>query len=404
MDKKQLKRIEAALTSLVMDEPFFAVLALKFSLVEKNDIDTFSTDGKNLFYNPAFCAGLKEAEIRTILAHEVLHCALGHLWRMPAGADHQTWNEAADHETNWTLEETNILEKNKGRVEPFPFPDKENICMSPEYKGQAAEKIYSHLSKNKKEENQNGQGQGPQQKPGKGKGQGQQGQGQKKGPGMGEFIPQMDKAKAEELKEQWNRATIQAAKIAKGKGNTPEQIKRLIEELVSPKVNWKQILREFLRDIAQDDYNFLKSNPRYADNDFFLPTLHSEGAGKIVFAVDTSGSITQENLKDFLSEAQNCLDELCPKKLTVISCDTKIQTKHYYEPGEKISGKLLGGGGTNFSPVFEEMENEERPDILVYLTDLQGRFPDIEPDYPVIWITQGKKERVPFGNVVRIEN
>lgn len=395
-----IKKIESALTKLVIQEPFFATLAFLFSIKEDKEIPTFCTDGKNLFFNPEFCAGLKMEEIKTVLAHEVLHCALGHLWRMPTGADHETWNEAADHETNWILEESNETSRNRGQAEPFPFPCKESICLGNEFKGQAAEKIYQTLSKRKKPQGGGGQ---QDQKNQNGKG-GTQGKGNKPG-NFGDFIPQIQKVKAEQLKEEWNRATIQAAKVAKDKGNLPAEIKRMIEEIINPKINWKQILRDFLRELAENDYNFAIPNVRYFETtDFYLPSLKSETAGNVVFAVDTSGSITGENLSEFIAEAQSCLDELSPKKLTVISCDARIHEIETYEPGEKIKSNWKGGGGTDFRPVFRHLENEN-PDVLIYLTDLMGDFPAEEPPYPVLWIHQptGRQESAPFGNMIPIE-
>ena len=118
----QLDRIDKAMTSLVLDQPFFAVLAMKLKVSENTQIPTFATNGRDLFVNPEFCASLSEKEIVTVLAHEVLHCALGHSWRMPVGHDAKLWNVACDNEVNWELEENNVLAKSRSAVAPFPWP------------------------------------------------------------------------------------------------------------------------------------------------------------------------------------------------------------------------------------------------------------------------------------------
>lgn len=394
----QAKRIDKALTALVLDEPFFATLALKLAIVESTDIPTFCTDGKSLLYNPEFCATLKDGEIKTLLTHEVLHCALGHLWRLPNEADKETWNIATDNEVNHTLEESNILANERGQTTPFPFPDKDNICLSPEFRGMAAEKIYGELNKKKQNQKQpnstsNKQGKGKPQAPTHGNGK------------CDCFKPINDKAKASQLKTEWEKAIIQAANVTKKKGKLPAQFERLVASLVSPAVDWKAVLRDFLREFSTNDYSFARSNPRFVDSGFYMPVLHSESAGNVVFVIDTSGSIPDETVKEFLTEAQSCLDELTPSQLTVMSCDAHIQTNDNYTVGDTIKHNLQGGGGTSFIPVFDYYAKaNETPDVLVYLTDLQGSFPTTTPDFPVVWIVKSRDatEKVPFGHVVEI--
>lgn len=393
-----MTRIEKALTILVLDQPFFAVLAMRLQNIESKEIETFATDGTRLFINPDFCATLSDQEIVTVLAHEVLHCALGHIVRMPAGADMKTWNIAADNEVNWQLEEVN----KKSGLNPFPWPSCGKI-LEDRFEGQAAEIIYNTLANEKPKEqkgNQSKQGTSGQKK-GKSKSQGQDQAGETK-KSFGEIIP-VPQDQKEELKQVWERAIVQADKMARERGNIPSAIKELIEEITTTKIDWKSLLRDYLSATAKEDYSFQHANMRYADTDFLLPSLHNEKPGHLVFAIDTSGSISRELLTEYIAEAQRALDELEPEKLTVIYIDAAIQSLREYQPGDKIDLEILGGGGTDFRPVFEAMNKaDDMPKVVVYLTDLAGQFPTECPEYQTLWITETKGQAVPFGEVIEV--
>lgn len=387
----QLQRIDKAMTALVLDQPFFAVLAMKLVVSESTKVPTFGTNGRDLFVNPKFCATLSDKEIVTVMAHEVLHCALGHAWRMPIGYDSVRWNIACDNEVNWELEENNNTAKSRSAVPPFPWP----ACgkeMQDRFKGQAAEKVYRQLEKEPKQSGGQGQGQGQ----GKGNGQGDGDY----GTDFGQVL-QADK-NDKLLKEEWERAVVQAVKSTKGRGSIPSAIEEMVEKITSNKVDWRSLLRDCLYTIAKEDWNFQKSNQRYtATTEFIMPSLHNEKAGHIVFAIDTSGSIDQDMLKEFLAEAQMALDDLQPEKLTIIQCDAEIHKVEEYEPGDTISVKAYGRGGTDFRPVFKWCDKqEETPKVLVYLTDLDGDFPKSVPEFPVIWVTESRQE-APFGETVK---
>lgn len=382
----QLQRIEKALTALVLDQPFFAVLAMRLPIVMDNKkTPTFATDGQSLYINAEFCASLKDKEIITVLAHEVLHCALGHIWRKPEGADHETWNRAIDNEANWELQAANDKARHNSQAEPFPWPScgKE---MEDRFKGVAAEIVYRALSEEK-----------PPSESGPGK-KGQTGQ----GPSFGEVLPVPQDAKPQ-IKEVWDRAVMQAAKVAQEKGHIPGAIEEMIKRITSNKVDWRAVLRDYLSTAAHEDWSFRQPNSRYADSDFVLPSLNNERAGKIVFAIDTSGSINSELLSAFISEAQQCLDDLNPESLTVIYCDADIQAIDTYEPGDIIKEKVTGRGGTDFRPVFDHCNKlEEIPKVLVYLTDLEGDFPEEKPEYRTLWLSTSDRVNPPFGDVIEI--
>ena len=207
------------------------------------------------------------------------------------------------------------------------------------------------------------------------------------------------------MKREWEMATIQAARVAKGRGNLPGAIKRLVEEIIQPKADPRAMLRDFMMEIAHDDWCWTHPNVRYADSDLIMPSLRNEKMGKVYFATDTSGSIDAHVLEVFGGFKQEVLDSMCPTALVDLCCDTQITSEKEYTPGDIISKEALGGGGTDFRPVFERLEKEpETPLVLVYLTDLDGRHYKQDPGYPVLWVTWEKKPReAPFGTVIQIE-
>ena len=157
-------------------------------------------------------------------------------------------------------------------------------------------------------------------------------------------------------------------------------------------VSWREVLRDFIRRSARDDYAWNRVNQRHLTRSFILPALHSERMGRLVCAVDTSGSIDHEILAEFQAEVQAALDELRPEAVEIIVCDAKVHATQRFEPSDEVRIDAKGGGGTDFRPVFGadrrgprrgardkrrpdiggEMEQDEPPAAVVYFTDLQG--------------------------------
>jgi len=204
-------------------------------------------------------------------------------------------------------------------------------------------------------------------------------------------------------KDQLKRTKTEWFLILDGDEIWPKNTKKeLVEKIISTKVDWRSLLRDFLSTTAQEDWNFARPNTRFEDTGFLMPSLHNEKAGHIVFAADTSGSINSQLLAEYIAEAQQALDELSPEKLTVIYCDAAIQAIKEYEPGDKIDVETVGRGGTDFRPVFDHFNKaDELPKVLVYLTDLCGDFPTEAPEYPVLWITEYDQE-APFGETIKV--
>jgi predicted metal-dependent peptidase len=392
------KLAERARMKVLFQVPFFAPAVAKLPIVWDANTQTASTDGECIKWNPEWFDKLEEQVRVTVLCHEAMHCMLGHLWRVPAavqGADGwRLWNEATDHAVNLQLDQFAQAVVGKKLANPFPFPQPESdYCKDPQYAGLAEEQIFARLNR------PGGKGSGGGKPGGSGKGAG------KGRPSFGEMErPQgqsADPAKQKQLANDWDGTLIQACHIARGRGELPAGMERIVRDLVSNKVPWWEVLRSWLREQAADDWNFLKPAVEFEASGFILPSLDGEKIGRVVFATDTSGSIDHELLSVFQGEKQTCLDEMKPRSVVDIYCDAQIHAVREYSPGDTMKRDCPGGGGTNFRPVFDHCAKmPEAPKALVYLTDLDGTFPKEDPGYPVLWVTWTKDGKAPFGEVI----
>lgn len=404
------KRVERAQMRVLFRVPFFAPAVAKLPVefdkmehIKNPEARTAHTDGTKIVINPDFVDKLSDDQLVTLLCHEACHPMLGHLWRAPVAAkvdqeSWDTWNKATDHAVNLMLKEFSALTMGKRLADPFPFPDPpEAYCADPKFAGMAEEQIFNILNNRPKGPGGGGKG----GKPG-GKG-GQPGPGSM--PSFGQFNQPgkaADPTQQKHLQNDWNNTLIQAAEMAKGRGELPAGMERLVDQLVNPKVPWVEILRSWLREQCNDDWNYLKPDVMMEESGFLMPSLDDEKFGPIVFATDTSGSIDHEMLKQFQSEKQNCLDDIRPSSLLDIYCDSAIHKVAEYHPGDTISREAPGGGGTSFVPVFEMVAKLPNPPrCIVYLTDLDGSFPK-DPQVPCLWVTWTKGGKAPFGDVVYV--
>lgn len=355
-----LKRLAQARTALLLDNPFFGVLALRLRMIEDPTCDTAWTNGTTIAFSPAFADTLSQDELTAILAHEVMHCACGHPWRRNA-RDPQRFNVACDYAINGILKDAG-----------FKLPS--SALLDAQYAGKWAEWIYDRLP-----EGQNGNGNG------------------KDDPsGLGEVRDAPADSPVSET--EWQQSTEQAKNIAQAQGKLPGSLKRELDKLTETRVDWRSLLRRYVQEIVKADYSWSKPNPRYFASGLFLPALHSIACGRLVVAIDTSGSIDTVLLAQFASEVQAIAAELQPSSVDVMYCDTKVHRVDTFERNEPITMQAEGGGGTSFAPVFDAID--ESPACLIYFTDLYGSFPDVAPEYPVIWAVSSGKTDVPFGDVV----
>jgi len=395
-----LDKILKARSILILDHPFFGSLAVRLGLVENNQVPTMITNGKDILYNSEFIDSLPTREIVGTLAHEVMHIALGHLWRR-GSRQHGKWNTACDYPINENLMDAG-----------FALPGEPLVDQK--YFNLPAEEIYSLLPQ--EEEKKDGQGDDKKDDEQKGKGKGQ-GKGQGKGKddkknekkddmsdpgGCGGVMSISDTQENKEEKAEWKAAVNQALQISQG--NLPANMKRRLKEILNPEVPWHILLRDFVERTARNDYDWTRPNRRYIGLNVILPSLISEQLPETIIAIDTSGSIDNEALSIFAAEASNVLGAY-DTTIRIIYCDTKIQKEEIFTRADlPIKFNPKGGGGTNFCPVFDYIrEKNLTPACLIYFTDLYGKFPSKEAEYPTMWLTTTKDKKAPFGMTVNFK-
>lgn len=351
---------------MVLDHPFFGSLALRLRLLEDASTDTAYTDGVVMGYNPAFIQSLGKPETQWLIAHEVLHLAFFHHTRKN-GRDADRWNAAADYAINGVLSEAG-------------FRAPQGALFNPMFAEKSAEEIYDLLPDN-----------GSATESGK----------------LGEVrdAPASCNGDLKKAEAACRVQMAQALQQAKAMGSLPGSIRKLVQNLLYPALDWRELLRQYLEQAACNDYCWLNPSRRYLNQGLILPGLHSKELGNMVVAVDTSGSIDIDALTRFATEISAVLEafDVC---IDVLYCDAKVQGHHQYDRQDlPLKLKPIGGGGTDFRPVFEWVEdNDISPCCMVYLTDLEcHRFPEVIPDYPVLWVTTSSRDgKVPFGEVVKL--
>lgn len=365
-DERALDRIINARTALVLDHPFYGRCALALKLVEDRSCQTMWTDGVHMGYNPDFVATLSDQELIAVVAHEGSHCVAGHVWRRNS-REPRKWNIACDYAINPLI-----------KAGGFDLPK----CglLNPAYEGMSAEAIYGKL---------------PDPPPSGG------GKGGK--PDAGDALDEVrDAPNPQEVEADWKVTAAQAVKIAKMMGNVPAGIEQFVDEMLKPKLPWRELLRRFCHAIKADDLTWRRPNRRHAASDIYLPSLHSETTPPMVVVIDTSGS-TGEHQEQFGREMKSIVEEVLPEKTVVIYCDCRVQKVVEFERGEFVTEHFKGSGGTSFVPPFQHVEGMDiEPACLIYLTDLEGDFPS-PPAYPTLWVSTTDKT-APFGETIQLDD
>ena len=405
-----LTKLAAARTRLIMESPFLGALVMHLPLKVGGDgCATTGTDAQAFYFNPKFVENLSLAQTQFVLAHEAMHCAMGH----PQRRNHRMkrrWDVACDHAVNLILIEEGLK------------PPLHGILADQNFMTLSAEEIYPLIPEDTPEEsfdqhlfdNDNEQGASPDQderqddpEGGEAGGQGKEGQSeaeQQQGSGSqaSQKPNELSPSEREELAEQWKNRLAAAAQAARQAGKLSQSMMRWVDGLLAPSLPWRALLARFFAINQRDDYSWHRPSRR--EGDALLPRLSSEGI-EVVAAIDTSGSISDDELREFVTEL-DALKGQVRARVTLLACDNQVagNAPWEFEPWDTVQlpSGLEGGGGTDFRPVFDWVEHENRsPDMLVYFTDAEGDFPKLPPNYPVIWLVKGKG-RVPWGERVQL--
>jgi predicted metal-dependent peptidase len=222
-----------------------------------------------------------------------------------------------------------------------------------------------------------------------------------------------DKATPADLKQEEQEqkiAVTQAANQAERMGNMPEGLDREIKELVKPKVDPRDLLQQFVAMSAKNDFAWTPPSRKYICQGLYLPSLKSEELGTVVLVLDTSISIHQKELDQFSSIVSAILETYIIDAV-VLYCDTEVYEPEYFKKEDlPLDLKMKGGGGTDFRGPFKFIEDNNIDLVcLIYLTDLEcDKYPEYEPDYPVMWISTVPENRLwyglpPWGEVIYID-
>lgn len=407
-------KLAAARTRLILDKPFLGALVMHLPLraADPKWCKTTATDAKYFYYNPAYIDRLNLEQTQFVLAHEAMHCALSHFARRNH-RQKRRWDVACDYAVNMILDD-----------ERMHGPD--NALMNAAYRGLTAEEIYPVLHEDPPEEIQDmhlfdnessdgGEGEPQEQDSGEGKdassGKDSQGasqaerqEGQDAAPEAGEagLTPPAPPSDPGQLDEQWKSRLAAAAQAARQAGKLSASLMRLVDDLLAPQLPWRALLARYMMNAARDDYSFQRTSRR--ESTALMPRLSSQSVD-VVVALDTSGSVREDELREFLTEI-DALKGQVRANITLHACDDKLDVQGPWRFAQweplKLPEGVAGGGGTDFRPVFEWVEQEHlNPDLLVYFTDAQGDFPAREPAYPVIWLVKGKSP-VAFGTRIQL--
>ena len=417
MDKKVIR----AKVQLMLNYPFFGALAARLELKEW-DKDTFATNGKHIlvpakhyydgtdktvvkepgpYFGKPMYPGYDDKQLEAVIAHEVGHCALLHIFRL-GNRNPQGFNIAGDFVINWMLKQEN-----------FTLPP--SWLYDEKFANMHTEKVYELL---KKESQKGGKGKKPKDggEPGEGGCGGYGGNpfDEYQTPGNMKDVQYKDKKDSKDGQGQegdgpteadWKDAIANAANQAKQKGKLPAGFEEFINDFLDPKIPWQQVLLRYLQSSRGcSDYRGFPYRRSFIHRGLYVSSLAGDSV-ELVCAIDTSGSIGQDEFKSFLGEICGICRAFGEYKIHLLQCDAKVQEYTEIESETDIPNKMKGRGGTSFVPVFDKVDELELNDLpLVYFTDLCGDFPTEERP-SVYWVVKeewAKHAKPPFGEVIEL--
>jgi predicted metal-dependent peptidase len=385
LDRVVREKLISARVGLLLKASFFGNLATRLKLINADEwCATAATDGRNFYYNTRFIEMLRPKEIEFLFGHEVLHCVYDHFGRR-GDRDPQLWNIANDYCVNGDLVKHNVGEK----ITSVP-------CLyDRKYDGMSSEEVYDQLYEKATkidigslldqmiDEHLDGDGDGD-------------GEGDEEGRGRPKLTAEEKQAIKDEIKE----AMLAAAATVDGAGNLPLGVKRLIQQLTEPQLNWREILRMNLESTIKADYTWMRASRKGWHMDAVMPGQKPDEMIDIAVMLDASGSISPDMLKDFLSEIQGIMDSFPSYKIHVVTFDTDCYNPAQYDSDNldsMIDYEVSGGGGTDFDCMFTYLKEQEiTPRRLIVFTDGYpfGSWGDAEY-CDTTWILHGTTTIVP---------
>ena len=389
LDREVREKLITARVGLLLRASFFGNLATRLKLVNADEwCSTAATDGRHFYYNSRFIDMLKPKEVEFLFGHEVLHCVYDHFGRR-GDRDPMLFNVANDYAVNGDLKKHRVGE----------FITSVPCLYDSKYEGMSSEEIYDDLYENAEkinisdlidkllDDHLDGEGDSDSDDDGDEK----DGKGKK---------PKMSAEERQQIRDEIKEAVLSAAAASDGAGNLPAGVKRLIQDMTAPKMNWRELLRMQLESTIKSDFTWMRASRRGWHMDAVMPGMKNDELIDIAIGIDASGSIDERMLRDFLSETQGIMDQFQSYKIHIFTFDTRV-----YNPAQYNSDNLdticdyevKGGGGTDFDAIFDYLKEERiEPKRLVVFTDGYpfGSWGD-ENYADTVWIIHGNTTVVP---------
>lgn len=355
---RELDRVKAS-TFLDKDAAFLGCLMCNLNFIWTKSIATAGINNTSFVWNPEWFDSLSHEERKGVLMHELWHLALLHGKRGEKFEDHKKWNISCDIVINQRLIK-----------DGYTLPD--GAITDNKYLDDMVwieERIYSDLPDN--------------QYPNP--------------PTWGSNV-------FDNISDDQVTLVQTALETAKFAGNEPGNVSQVLHNFLKPKLNWKQVLRNYLLDKIEPEWSWNRPNRRYRD--MYLPSLLPQSGRLITVAMflDTSGSISEEDIKTFITEVKYVKENLNPELLRVIQFDTIIQDEKVYKEDDYI-GKFeaKGFGGTDYSCVREYILTHN-PTVSIIFTDLYASEMEEVGKNKVIWIIKNNDEDGPFGESIHVDS
>jgi predicted metal-dependent peptidase len=358
-------KVSRAVTQLAFNKKtcFYGSILLSVGVVRDDSVETMETDGTCVWWGADFVDEITPDEVKGVLLHEAMHIVWKHMLRM-GSRTHMLWSYATDYVINLEVLKMGL-----------PLP--EGVLINPIFEGMNSEAVYQYLMDNSVQVNVL--------------------------PRWGLFkSPTKSPAEIKQIEASIDRKIMMAASSARARGSLPGIVDKLITQMERASVDLYDVLKRSIGGDQPEDLTFSRPNRKaYWEQGVITPSVRKDSVGHIVVGVDSSGSVSSNELSKFLSILNDLAEDMKPESVTVINCDVQVKNVTRYERGEEIKEIKIGGrGGTLCSPVFNIIKSEKmHVDHMIYLTDMEIHdYPKDVPDYPVTWVScdiDGKP--APFG-------
>lgn len=415
------QRIERAHVTLMQSKRFclFSGVFMVGKVTVSDVCRTASTNGRDVTYGREFVGKLNDKQLRFLIVHEAMHKAYRHLtvWANIAKVDRELANKAMDYVINLQIVETDEYEEEVAM--PRDEDGKLMGLLDKRFKGMDTMQVFNILRDEKDEKDEGGGGQNEDDSDCHGDGSKADGNGDGDGDGDAGLddhdwggAQSMDEEEQEELQREIDSALREGSMLV---GRMKGEMNRNIDELLHPKVDWREALRDFIKLAMKgnDQSTWRRANRRYLGVDVIMPSAESRKAETIVLGIDTSGSVGGQQLAQFLGEVKNICDEVSPETIELMYWDTRVAQHETYRGSDVQqlvdSTKPRGGGGTfaGCVPAYVEA-NHIRPQCLIMFTDGYLGSEPVEPwqrlGVPTLWCVVGNRTfSPPAGQTVFVE-